>query len=61
MDHRVPAHVRNGPPLVLADFQTLSIGLWFPIMLVEASVLLVVVKRIEEKFTGRHETLKLDF
>jgi hypothetical protein len=45
----------------LADFQNLSIWFWFPIMLVEAFVLLIVVKRIEEKFTGQHEKMKLDF
>jgi hypothetical protein len=46
---------------VLIDFQTLSIWFWFPVMLIEAFVLLIVVKRIEEKFTGRHETIRLDF
>jgi hypothetical protein len=44
---------------VLANVQTLSILLWFPVMLVEALALLIVVKRIEEKLTGKHETIKL--
>jgi hypothetical protein len=30
----------------------------FPVMLFEVFVLLVAVKRIEEKFTGQRETIK---
>jgi peptidoglycan/LPS O-acetylase OafA/YrhL len=46
---------------VLADSQTISIWLWFPVMLMEVFVLLFAVKRIEEKLTGKHETIKLSF
>jgi len=45
---------------VLASFQTVNIWLWLPVMLVEAFVLLIAVKRISEKLTGKHETIKLD-
>lgn len=45
---------------VLNSVERFSILLWFPVMLIEAFVLLVVVKRIEEKFTGQHETITLD-
>jgi hypothetical protein len=38
-----------------------SIWLWLPVMCVETFLLLVVVKRIEERFAGRRETMKLDF
>jgi hypothetical protein len=41
---------------VLVDFQSVSIWLWFPVMLIETVVLLVAVKRIEEKFASDHET-----
>jgi hypothetical protein len=44
---------------VLINFQTFSIWFWLPVMFIEAIVLLVAVKRIEEKFTGQHETIKL--
>jgi ABC-type iron transport system FetAB permease component len=46
---------------VLRDFKNFSIWFWFPVMAIEVVVLLVVVKRIEERITGRHETIKLDF
>jgi hypothetical protein len=46
---------------VLADFRTVSIWFWLPVMLVETFVLSVVVKRIAEKLTGKHETIKLSF
>jgi hypothetical protein len=46
---------------VLVNLQTFSIWFWFPVMFVEAFVLLVAIKRIEEKFTGQHETIRLDF
>lgn len=45
----------------LANVQTFSIWFWFPIMVAEMFVLLIVVKRIEEKITGRQETVKLSF
>ncbi len=45
---------------VLFSFQRFSILFWLPVMLIEALVLLVAVKRLAEKFTGRHETMKLD-
>jgi hypothetical protein len=44
---------------VLISFQAFSIWFWFPVMLIEAFVLLVAVKRIEEKITCQHETIKL--
>lgn len=44
----------------LNSIERFSILLWLPVMLIEAFVLLVVVKRIEEKFTGQHETMKPD-
>jgi len=44
---------------VLYNFGRFSILLWYPIMLVEVFVLLIAVKRIEEKLTGKHETIKL--
>jgi hypothetical protein len=46
---------------VLLKIQTFSIWLWFPVAFVEAWVLLIAVKRIEEKFTGQRETIKLSF
>ena len=42
----------------LIGIESLSIWLWLPVMLIEAFVLLVVVKRIEERLTGKHETIK---
>ena len=46
---------------VLAGFQTFSIWFLFPVMLIESLVLLVVIKRIAEKLTGQHETMRLGF
>jgi hypothetical protein len=46
---------------VLADVQTFSIWFWFPVMVGEMFGLIVAVKRIEEKITGRRETVKLSF
>jgi hypothetical protein len=46
---------------VLAGFQTVNIWLWLPVMLIEAFVLLISIKRISEKLTGKHETINLDF
>jgi hypothetical protein len=44
---------------VLASFTHLSPLLWFPFILIEILVLLVVVKRIEERITGKHEIIEL--
>src|SRR5882672_5568330 len=41
---------------VLAGVSRLSPLLWLPVMLIEAIFLLIAVKRIDEKITGRHET-----
>ena len=46
---------------VLAAFQTVNVWLWLPVMLIEAFVLLIAIKRISEKLTGKQETIKLDF
>ena len=46
---------------VLADFQAFTILLWLPIMLAEIFIVLIAIKRIEQKLTGRHETVKLSF
>src|SRR5207245_4091788 len=46
---------------VLINIQTVSIWLWFPVAFAEAWLLLIVVKRIEEKFTGQRETIRLTF
>ncbi len=45
---------------VLASVQWFSIWLMLPVMIVETFVLLILVKRIEEGFTGRRETMRLD-
>ena len=46
---------------VLIDFQTISPLLWYPVMIVEVFVLLIAVKRIEDKLTGTHEVVRLKF
>ena len=46
---------------VLAAFQTVNFWLWLPVMLMEAFVLLIAIKRISEKLLGKQETIKLDF
>ena len=46
---------------VLIDFQTFSPLLWYPVMIVEVFVLLIAVKRIEDKLTGTHEVVRLKF
>jgi hypothetical protein len=46
---------------ILSSVQTFSIWLWLPVMLIEAFVLLIIVKRLEEKLTGKHETIRLSF
>jgi hypothetical protein len=45
---------------LLAAFQTVNIWLWLPVMLMEAFVLLIAIKRISEKLTGKQKTIKLD-
>jgi hypothetical protein len=44
---------------VLANLQTFPILLWYPVMLIEVIVLLIAVKRIEERLIGHRETIKL--
>ena len=46
---------------VLVDFQTFSPLLWYPVMIVEVFVLLIAVKRIEDKLTGTHAMVRLKF
>lgn len=46
---------------VLAKFETSSILFWLPVMLVEVFVLLIAVKRIEDKLTGKKEAIRLSF
>ena len=46
---------------VLQSVGRFSILFWYPIMLVEVFVLLVAVKRLEEKLTGKHEITRLRF
>ena len=41
---------------LFASFQRVSPILWLPVMLLEIFVLIIAVKRIEERITGRHET-----
>jgi hypothetical protein len=44
---------------VLNSVERFSILFWYPLMLVEAFGVLIVVKRIHDKLTGKHETVKL--
>jgi len=44
---------------LLSSFERFSILLWYPIILVEVFVLLIAVKRIHDKLTGRRETFAL--
>jgi len=46
---------------VLIDWQTFSIWLWLPVMVFEAFILLIAVKRIEEKLTSKRETIRASF
>lgn len=46
---------------VLSHFQTFSPLLWYPVMMVEVFVLLIAVKRIEDKLTDTHEIVRLKF
>jgi len=41
---------------VLSNTQNIGLLLWFPIAVIEIFVLVVAVKRIEEKLTGKKET-----
>jgi len=45
----------------LHNVERFSILLWFPVMLIEMVVLLIVVKRLEQKFSGKQETMRLTF
>jgi threonine/homoserine efflux transporter RhtA len=44
---------------VLSNIQNFGTIYWFPVAFVETFVLLLVVKRVEEKLTGTRETYKL--
>jgi|SRR5579872_1266589 len=46
---------------VLAGFGTFSILFWLPVMLIEFFIVLMAVKRIEERLTGKKETVRLNF
>jgi len=46
---------------VLQRVERFGILFWYPIMLAEVFVLLVAVKRLEEKLTGKHEATRLRF
>ncbi|GAC1662811.1 MAG: hypothetical protein NVS9B4_16890 [Candidatus Acidiferrum sp.] len=46
---------------ILRDVEYVSILIWFPVAFVEAWLLLIAMKRVEEKLTGKHETIKLSF
>lgn len=46
---------------LLANFQSFSPLLWCPVMLVEVFVLIIGVKRIEERLTGKREVVRLKF
>jgi hypothetical protein len=46
---------------VLYGVDRFSILFWCPVMLLEVFVLLIAVKRIHDKLTGTHETIKLRF
>ena len=43
----------------LKNVQRLGWGLWLPVASIEAIVLLVAVKKIEEKLTGNHEIVDI--
>jgi hypothetical protein len=44
---------------VLYGVDWFSIVFWYPVMLVEVFVFLIAVRRIHDKLTGTHETIKL--
>lgn len=43
----------------MANARTLGIAVWLPVAFVETFILLVAVKKIAEKITGKHESVKL--
>jgi 4-hydroxybenzoate polyprenyltransferase len=45
---------------VLSNTQTFGLLLWLPVAFIEAFALLLAVKRIEEKLTGKNESYRLD-
>jgi CDP-diglyceride synthetase len=46
---------------VLYGVDRFSILFWYPVMLGEVFVFLIAVKRIHDKLTGTHESIKLSF
>jgi len=44
---------------VLYGVERFSILFWYPVLLLEVFVLLIAVKRIHDRLTGTHETIKL--
>jgi hypothetical protein len=44
---------------MLSRFGSFSFLLWYPFMLIESVVLLIAVKRIEERISGHKETIRL--
>jgi len=46
---------------VLAIFSSFSPLLWFPVAFLEILVLLIASKRIQEKFPGQREVIRIDF
>ena len=46
---------------VLYGVDRFSIVFWYPVMLVEVFVFLIAVKRIHDKLTGTHKSIKLTF
>jgi hypothetical protein len=44
---------------VLGNVQHFGWGLWLPVAAIESIVLLIVLKRIEDKLTGTHEIVTL--
>jgi len=47
--------------LVLSKIERFSILFWYPVMLIEVVILFVVIKKLEEKLTGKREIVKLSF
>jgi hypothetical protein len=44
---------------VLADVYHLGWALWFPVAVLESVALLIAIKKIEDKLTGKREAVKL--
>jgi hypothetical protein len=44
---------------VLSGVQHLGTVFWFPVALIEVFVLIVAIKRVEDKLTGRREVVRL--